>query len=739
VTDEAVMQDSAGSTRGELALASTPEVAAAPVNPVEVVLNRMHGRWLWFAVTAILLAPIGATVAWFVTPVKYAGQGFVSIQYSLDTNTLIRTPETEAPRNFSQFVNEQAILLRSDRVLEEASKDSRLQPFIDRIARRGTPELADGLAVDAVKGTSFVSIGKSSDDPLYSAAVVNSILDAYMRVAGPDAETDFTRKLNANREGLTGIRREIEARQAELSELIRNSFYGSRDFGSIIGTKVAALQALDVQIQGMNAIVERIRQSRPAGEAEIPPDAVVEPLIADLVRVDPRIGDLKNNLDRRKLEFALSKDSFKPGHPALQKAQREIDLLEKQLALQQQAASELWRTGEGYSPRYSQVIERRKSLERDGERLRAEISTLNDAQARSESILRRIAQLQGDENRYLERIKQLTMEEDAIRQGRVSISQYAVARNEPASDKRAMMAMMGAGGAAAASFAFFFLLGTLDRRTYGSWQLDSGGERLLLAGSIPDMDEVAADPEMAELATNCVHRIRTRIESRRVPGDGYVIMVSSPFQGDGKTTLAVSLAWSYAESGHRTVLVDSDFVGMALSHQFDKLKRPGLREVLMGADALGLVESLGSPFLSILPVGADRSFGASKVHPGSLRKVFNTLRKGYDIIIVDTGPMTASIEALPVAAAADGVVLSLRRGRSRSRLQECIREIEHVGSQYLGVVLNFAQKADCIRYGSVSRMSISVSKALEGESEPRAPHPLLTALEGTANERAIKE
>jgi Mrp family chromosome partitioning ATPase len=101
--------------------------------------------------------------------------------------------------------------------------------------------------------------------------------------------------------------------------------------------------------------------------------------------------------------------------------------------------------------------------------------------------------------------------------------------------------------------------------------------------------------------------------------------------------------------------------------------------------------------------------------------------------------MTASIEALPVAAAADGVVLSLRRGRSRSRLQECIREIEHVGSQYLGVVLNFAQKADCIRYGSVSRMSISVSKALEGESEPRAPHPLLTALEGTANERAIKE
>lgn len=739
MADEPISQDPVGEPRGELALASQPEVAAAPVNPVEIVFNRMHGRWLWFAVTAALLAPIGAAVAWFVTPVNFAGQGLLSIQYTIETNTLSRTPETEAPKNFFQFVNEQAMLLKSDRVLEEASKDSRLQPFMDRIARRGTPELADSLTVGPVKGTSFVSVAKLSDDPVYATAVVNSVLDAYMRVAGPDAETDFTRKLNANREGLTGVRREMEARQAELSELVRNSFYGSRDFGSIVGRKVSALQAIDTQIEGLVRIVERIQSSRPAGETEIPPDAVVEPLLSDLLKVDPTIAQLKKDLDRMSLEYKLSKERFRPDHPSLKKSEREITLLAKQLELQKEAAGELWRTVEGYSPRYSQVVDRRKSLERDAERLRSEIATLNDAQSRSESILRRIDQLQGDENRYLERIKQLTIEEDAIRQGRISISQYSVARNEPASDKRAMMAMMGAGGAAVLSFGFFFLLGTIDRRTYGSWQLDSGGERLLLAGSIPDMDEVAEDPDMAELATNCVHRIRTRIESRRSPGDGYVIMVSSPFQGDGKTTLAVSLAWSYAESGHRTVLVDSDFVGMALSHQFDKLKRPGLREVLMGADAPALVDSLGSPFLSILPVGADRSFGASKVHPGSLRKVFNALRKGYDIIIVDTGPMTASIEALPVAAAADGVVLSLRRGRSRSRLQECIREIEHVGSQYLGVVLNFAHKADCIRYGSVSRMSASVSKALEGDSEPRAPHPLLAALEASGQDGVRKE
>ena len=715
--------------RGEIVVASEPEVTAAPVNPVELVFNRMHGRWLWCAVTAALLVPVGAAIAWLGTPVKFSGQGFVAVQSTLDTNTLARTPDTELNSNINQFVNEQALLLKSERVLEEATKDSRLQPFMERIARRGAAELADGLVIEAVKGTLYVSVLKQSDEPLFAAATVNSILDAYMRVAGPDAETEFTRKLNANREGLTGIRREIEARQSELSELVRTSSYGTRDFNGIIGRKVAALQALEDQIALVGGAIERIQASRPAGETEVPPDAVVEPRPQELLQVDPEIGQIQRSLDQQRLRLELSRENFKSGHPALQKAEREIQFLEKQLAFQTKAAADSWRSGVGASMRYGDLQKRRSELGREAERLRAEVAALNDSQARSESILRRISQLQGDESLFLERIKQLTTEEDAIRRGRVSIQQYAVARNEPSSDKRMMAAMVGAAGAAAASFAIFFLLGTIDRRTYGSYQLDSAGERLLLAGSIPDMSEVAEDPEMAELATNCVHRIRTRIESRRVQGDGYVIMVSSPFQGDGKTTLAVSLAWSYAESGHRTLLVDSDFVGMALSHQFDRLGRPGLREVLTGADPLGLIDELGTGNLSILPVGADRSFGAARLNPASLRRLFNSLRKKYDIVIVDTGPMTASIEALPVAAAADGAVLSLRRGRSRTRLQECIREIGASGTQYLGVVLNFAQKADCIRYGSVSRMSASVSKALEGESEPRAPHPLLAVLE----------
>ena len=86
------------------------------------------------------------------------------------------------------------------------------------------------------------------------------------------------------------------------------------------------------------------------------------------------------------------------------------------------------------------------------------------------------------------------------------------------------------------------------------------------------------------------------------------------------------------------------------------------------------------------------------------------------------------IEAMPVASAVDGAVLTLRRGRSRSRLPECIGDLRSVGTDYLGVVFNYAEKSDCMRYGSTSKMSVAVQAALEGEEQASLPsgrNPLL--------------
>jgi Mrp family chromosome partitioning ATPase len=94
------------------------------------------------------------------------------------------------------------------------------------------------------------------------------------------------------------------------------------------------------------------------------------------------------------------------------------------------------------------------------------------------------------------------------------------------------------------------------------------------------------------------------------------------------------------------------------------------------------------------------------------------------MVIVDSGPVTASVEAIPVAASCDGAMLVLRRGRSRSVVPESIAEIRSAGADYLGLVLNVADQADCIRYGSMSRAIDADDPA--ARAEDRTPvHPLL--------------
>ncbi|UCD74368.1 MAG: hypothetical protein JSV91_11320, partial [Phycisphaerales bacterium] len=95
--------------------------------------------------------------------------------------------------------------------------------------------------------------------------------------------------------------------------------------------------------------------------------------------------------------------------------------------------------------------------------------------------------------------------------------------------------------------------------------------------------------------------------------------------------------------------------------------------------------------------------------------------------IIDTGPMLGSLESTPVAASADGVVLSVRRGRSRTRLEECRNKLRTLGANCIGVILNYAVRSDCHRYVSEA----SLAPAEERQRGDR--HSVIRAARGERN------
>ncbi len=752
---------------------ATDASAPAAANPLHLVQDRLQNRWKWVALVGAILGPLFAVAAYRFAPVKWTSVGLVRVDATL-TALVDPTMDTDRIDNYPAFIAQRATLLRSDRVLDavvQAARSGKVitgastlagrDPLDDiRVASRFLERSAeDGAAISLIRSSltanvprdsSFIEVRFDSTDPAVSAAIVNLVLDAFMLIHAPDSETQHTenqakiRSLVAN--GKLLIDRLAEERSAVLKDA---GFYSANLDATLEGaqSKLFLIEGKMEAIRALKKQIERQHRQRHAAQtadgapadpnAVTPRDAMLEPTNYELEQLDPRLAGIRREIEDKGERLKLAHEKFKPSHPALQKLAVELATMESLLAAARMGSLQTWREGLGSTKSFGALTKDYEDLVADREELGVTIERTAQVAQRVERFDQQIADEQEAVGREVERLREMDREGDSIRSGRVRVVEGATPQGAPESDKRMQLAAVGLVGGFILAFGAFFILGSLDPRAFrvGQLQMDAKAGRWL--GVVPDMTTAAQDPNAKELASNCIHRIRNKIESRRQPGSGYALMVTSPFQGDGKTTVAIALALSYAESGHKTVIVDCDFIGRALSHQFNHLHSPGVCQVLRTGVLADEVAPIGE-HLAILPVGAvgvDARYSASNLQVGALRRLMRELRDRYEIVIVDSGPVTASVEAIPVASSCDGAAMAIRRGRSRSRIPEAIKELTDTGVDYLGLVLNYADANDCRRYGSISKMSAEVAGALGGGQSGATPHPLLADLRSSADRR----
>ena len=727
---------------------SEPMQEEAAANPLTLVLDRMHGRWLWAILLGCLLAPVLAFVGYTLGPVKYDATVVLAVESRLDTlvEETIETREIKV----DQEVAEQAQLVQDSQVLYKAFLDPELAKWEPtRPAYRD--DVAAGLKVSVPRGAALFIVTFTDKDPAFAADAVNAVVRAYVEIFAPNTEIEYQQKVDRIQARIDASRRRVDDLKRQRIDLLRDSQYAITDVQAIIDTNVEGIRRLEEMVTAVDGQLDRIREdvavrarsraeaeSREVLPGELEPrvDDRVEPTIEQLSVVDAELPTLEEDLNRTQVAFGLISSQFGPAHQQYRRAKANLEAQEENYTARLAAATEEWKKGSGRMFTWGALSERKNTLTDELEDLRSQNTQLALDMIAAEDLSGKIAGEIAELAKLEDRRQGLDRERDSIRQGRVAVRTEAVPAFAPTSDKKIPAAAAGAFGGFAVSFGVFFLIGTLDQKTFGVRQLQDQRNSLRVLGVMPNMDEVEEETDTVSLATDCVHRIRARIESRRTHHSGYTLMVSSPFQGDGKTTLAVSLGWSYAESGYKTLLLDADFIGRAMTHQFGHLKDEGLREIIRDGEVTDQIHELGHPNLSLLGVGFDRRISAANLSPRIMKQVLDSVRDRFDLIIIDSGPITASIEAMPVASAVDGAVLTLRRGRSRARLSECIEDLRAVGADYIGVVLNYAERSDCVRYGSTSRMSVSVQSALEGgdgSSLADARNPMIDGQEDRAD------
>jgi non-specific protein-tyrosine kinase len=228
--------------------------------------------------------------------------------------------------------------------------------------------------------------------------------------------------------------------------------------------------------------------------------------------------------------------------------------------------------------------------------------------------------------------------------------------------------------------------------------------------------------------------LRTNVELASVDAPPRTIVVSSAMPGEGKSTVVRNLGLAFRESGKRVVVVDLDLRHPTLGRQFGAPIGPGITDVMRherGLDEVTIhlgvsMAALDDLFEARVPgaqarngsnghngnVAQDHTIalllsGAIPANPPAVLaserivQVLDDLRERYDIVLIDSAPLLAVTDSVPLLRYADASLFVGRLGvTTRDTAKRLVEFLDRVpGVNLLGIVANDLSRTEAAGYG----------------------------------------
>jgi len=179
------------------------------------------------------------------------------------------------------------------------------------------------------------------------------------------------------------------------------------------------------------------------------------------------------------------------------------------------------------------------------------------------------------------------------------------------------------------------------------------------------------------------------------------LMVTSPLPEEGKTQIALNMAFLSAASGQKTLLIDLDL-----------RKRPTFMPLIKGEGQPDLIEYLNDETMTldqitheangidIIPSQRTAENIGALVSSSRLTKLLAEAAKTYDRIWIDTAPAGIFADARYLASKVDGTLLVVEwRRTSTSQAVATANYIHRSGGRVLGSIINGIEVDSTISYG----------------------------------------
>ena len=186
-------------------------------------------------------------------------------------------------------------------------------------------------------------------------------------------------------------------------------------------------------------------------------------------------------------------------------------------------------------------------------------------------------------------------------------------------------------------------------------------------------------------------QIRIVIQNMLPEGDNKVIMFTSSYGAEGKTTACLNFAAAVAQdTSKRVIIVDADMRDPMVHTLLGMKMRRGFGDLLTSdAPVESVVVGTPVPGLSAILCGEIPPNPSELVGAERSRQVFAELKEKYDCVVVDTPPVLPVADTVHMAAFADGVVLVVEAAKTgRKKIQRAVQLLNNANASVMGFLLN---------------------------------------------------